>query len=291
MAVRVLLILPHGWSHLTPDKDALIQHFLVLCVWQGIHRKFIPAFSKCYSTLCPHTSCFTASHLRSRSFSSAIRWADLSDDVLKKATSLLHLPTSQWTSDTATAFLTAKFMACAKHPMWGYSWSAHALTTFAAMPVTATGLRRPQPVTDQFINSFSVKHFCLQCHSLSIYIVRSRCHKTLSRPTCPDISRKSKSCPFPYVREYSLYKAQCPSSTVPNLYSNVHESKKFEIRAHSSWGEHKSCKFFIWAWFFLDNSKITVRHIRSQLEKVWFIYANEHESACEVTQTSRVWVW
>ncbi len=84
--------------------------------------------------------------------------------------------------------------------------------------------------------------------------------------------------------------SQCPSPTVPNLYSNVHECKKFEIRAHSCWGEHESCKFFIWARFFLDNSKITVIHIRSQLEKVQFIYANEQESACEVTRTSRVWV-
>ncbi len=82
----------------------------------------------------------------------------------------------------------------------------------------------------------------------------------------------------------------CLSPTVPNLYSNVHECKKFEVRAHSCWGEHESCKFFIWARFFRDNSKITVRHVRSQLEKVRFIYANEHEYECEVTQTSRVWV-
>ncbi len=82
----------------------------------------------------------------------------------------------------------------------------------------------------------------------------------------------------------------CPSPTVPNLYLNVHECKKFEIRAHSCWGEHESCKFFIWARLFLDNSKITVRHVRSQLEKVRFIYANEHKSACKVTRTSRIWV-
>ncbi len=34
---------------------------------------------------------------------------------------------------------------------------------------------------------------------------------------------------------------------------------------------------------------MTVRHVRSQLNKVRFIYANEHKSVCEVTRTSRIW--
>ncbi len=74
----------------------------------------------------------------------------------------------------------------------------------------------------------------------------------------------------------------CPSPTLPNLSPNMHKCKKFEMRAHSCWEEHESCKFFIWARFFLDNSKIIVRHVWSQLDKVRFIFVNEHESACEV---------
>ncbi len=61
----------------------------------------------------------------------------------------------------------------------------------------------------------------------------------------------------------------CHSPTVPNLLPNEEECKKFESRAYSCWGEHESCKFFIWARFFLDNSKIKIRHVRSQVDKVW----------------------
>ncbi len=62
--------------------------------------------------------------------------------------------------------------------------------------------------------------------------------------------------------------ALCPSPTVPNLLPNEDECKKFESSTYFYWGEHESCKFFIWAWFFLDNSKIKIRHVWSQVDKV-----------------------
>ncbi len=53
----------------------------------------------------------------------------------------------------------------------------------------------------------------------------------------------------------ALGRCYAPVPTVPNMSQNVHECKKFEIRTHSCLGEHESCKFFIWARSFLDNSK------------------------------------
>ncbi len=50
-------------------------------------------------------------------------------------------------------------------------------------------------------------------------------------------------------------------------------------------GEGTNEKCFTWVWFFLDNGKITIRHVWSQVEKVdkvWVIFANERESACKV---------
>ncbi len=42
-------------------------------------------------------------------------------------------------------------------------------------------------------------------------------------------------------------------------------------------GERTNEIFFNWARFFLDNSKITIRHVWSQVNKVRVIFANEHE--------------
>ncbi len=47
---------------------------------------------------------------------------------------------------------------------------------------------------------------------------------------------------------------------MPNLLPNEEECQKFEIRANSCWGKDESCKFLIWAQFFLDNSKEKIRH-------------------------------
>ncbi len=70
-----------------------------------------------------------------------------------------------------------------------------------------------------------------------------------------------------------------PSLTVPNLLPNVDECENFEIRANSCWGKDESCTFFIWAQFFLDNSKIKIRHVRSQVNKVQLLWVRW---ACEV---------
>ncbi len=61
---------------------------------------------------------------------------------------------------------------------------------------------------------------------------------------------------------------ECPSLTVPNLLPNVDECENFEIHANSCWGRDESCTFFIWVRFFLDNSKIKIWHVRSQVDKV-----------------------
>ncbi len=60
----------------------------------------------------------------------------------------------------------------------------------------------------------------------------------------------------------------CPNLTVPNLLPNVDECNNFEIRANSCWGRDESCKFFDWVLFFLDNSKIKIWHVGSQVNKV-----------------------
>ncbi len=44
------------------------------------------------------------------------------------------------------------------------------------------------------------------------------------------------------------------------------ECKNFEIRVNSCWAKDK-WEMFIWARFFLDNSKITIRHVWSQVDK------------------------
>ncbi len=64
--------------------------------------------------------------------------------------------------------------------------------------------------------------------------------------------------------------------TVPNLLPNVDECKHFEIRTNSCWARDEHHKFFIWAQFFLDNNKITIRHVRSQVDNVRVIFASEH---------------
>ncbi len=79
-----------------------------------------------------------------------------------------------------------------------------------------------------------------------------------------------------------ISKSLMHSPTVPNVFPNVDECKKFEIRAHSCWQGSTNQKYFIWTRFFLDNSKITITQVPRQLKKVRFIFANEHESACDV---------
>ncbi len=64
---------------------------------------------------------------------------------------------------------------------------------------------------------------------------------------------------------------------VPNVLSNMDECKKSIPVA-----ERTNQKFFFWARFFLDNSKITIRHVWSKVNKVRVIFANERESACKV---------
>ncbi len=63
----------------------------------------------------------------------------------------------------------------------------------------------------------------------------------------------------------------CVYAPVPlcRIYSWTRTNvRNFQIHANSCWGKDESCKFFIWAWFFLDNSKIKMRHVRSQVDKV-----------------------
>ncbi len=56
-------------------------------------------------------------------------------------------------------------------------------------------------------------------------------------------------------------------------------------------GERTNQKFFIWARFFFDNSKITIRHVRSQVDKVRIIFANNREWACKVNSNFSRMIW
>ncbi len=78
-----------------------------------------------------------------------------------------------------------------------------------------------------------------------------------------------------------IKKILCPSLTVPNVLQKVDKYKKFEIPPIPV-GERTNQTFFIWARFFLDNSKTTIRHVWSQVDKVRVIFANERKSACKV---------
>ncbi len=62
------------------------------------------------------------------------------------------------------------------------------------------------------------------------------------------------------------------------MWTNVKSLKFAPIPVGGSMNQ----KFFTWTRFFLDNSKIIIRHVRGQLDKVRFLFTNEYESACEV---------
>ncbi len=69
----------------------------------------------------------------------------------------------------------------------------------------------------------------------------------------------------------------CPSPTVPNLLPNMDECKNVEIRTNSCWGRTNIINVSFELGYFLDNNKITIRHVQSQVDKVRVIFANDHE--------------
>ncbi len=51
-----------------------------------------------------------------------------------------------------------------------------------------------------------------------------------------------------------------------HIYCQTWTNIKFHV--NSCWGRDELCKFLIWGWFFLENSKTKIRHIQSQVDKV-----------------------